>query len=93
MLAKSLGVTLHQAMKMKGSYTKSIIEKTPQTYEDNKVPILEVEINMDEKNVEKCVVDKGETCESVVEKVVVKYSLNDIEQKLVLDQLKVYFND
>lgn len=54
-------------------------------------PILEVEINIDDKTVERCFIYKGETAESVSQKIVEKYNLNNEEKQVVFEQLANYF--
>ena len=50
--------------------------------------ILEVEINIDDRTVEKCTIYEGETPESVTQKIVDKHNLNMEERELVIKQLR-----
>ena len=54
-------------------------------------PIIELEINIDDTTVEKCVIYQGETPENVAQKIIEKYNLNKEEGQLVIDQLKNHF--
>lgn len=55
-----------------------------------RVPILEVEVNINEKVVEKCIIYKGDTCEAVASKLAEKYHLKDSEKEVVIKQLQKY---
>lgn len=63
----------------------------PDSSEDERTPLLEVEINIDERTVEKCVIYKGELLQEVVDSIARKYSLNETERSLIINQLSKYF--
>ena len=61
------------------------------TTQENKVPLFEVEININEEIVENCVIYEGETSKSVTNRIVKKYHLSEEEEQIVLKQLKNAF--
>lgn len=59
--------------------------------ENSKMPILEVEINIDNKIIETCLIYEGDTAETIIEKVGQKHKLNKEEKGIIMEQLKQYF--
>jgi len=59
--------------------------------ENTKVPILEVEINIDNKVIEKCLIYEGDTPETIIQKVGQKHRLNKEEREIIMNQLKQHF--
>ena len=53
--------------------------------------MLEIEINIDDDIVERCVIYTDDTPESVAKNLIEKYKLNYEERKIILDQLRGYF--
>lgn len=62
-------------------------EKSFRIRDSKRVPILEVEVNINEKVVEKCIIYKDDTCENVAKKLAKKYNLKENEKKLIIQQL------
>ena len=78
-LAKSLGVTFAKAEAIKGKAKR--------------IPVMEAEVKIDEKLVEKCVIYEGQTAESVAATIAKKHGLDVEAKKAVLAQLQVHFSD
>jgi len=53
--------------------------------------IMEIEINIDAKIVEKCLVYVGETPEDVSRRIAKKHQLTEKERRIVFEQLKLQF--
>jgi hypothetical protein len=54
-------------------------------------PIMEIEINIDAKIVEKCLAYVGDTAEGVSRRIAKKHQLTEKERKIILKQLKLQF--
>lgn len=81
-LAKTLGMPI--------SEVKDLVDKKKRA-ESKKKLILEVEINIDDKAAETCLIYEGDTPESVIQKIAEKHKLSKEERKAIMDQLKQCF--
>jgi hypothetical protein len=58
---------------------------------EEKQPIMEVEINIDERIAEKCYIYNKESPRDIAAKIATKYNLNKDERILILKQLRQHF--
>ena len=58
---------------------------------EEKQPIMEVEINIDERIAEKCYIYNEESPTDIAHRIATKYNLNKDEKQLILKQLKQHF--
>jgi len=81
-------MTIQKAKKLRESGSASKEKgKSFRIRDTYRVPILEVEVNINEKVVEKCIIYKDDTCENIAKKLAKKYNLKDNEKKLIIQQL------
>lgn len=69
---------------------KSLLEAGSRPKREERKSIVEIEVNIDEEMVERCVIYEGDTVEDVANKLAKKHKLTEGEKKTIKKQLRIY---
>ena len=87
-IARDKGISID---KVKPVVDKPLSKKAKEITSKKRKPIMEIEIRIDEKVMERCLVYEGDTAESLTKTMTKKYKLTEQEAKSMLEQLSQEF--